>query len=127
MPKCSATKANGTPCERLIDTSAILCYSHDVERAEERRTNAALAAAAKRKAPLGELGEVKLQLRSLADNVIEGSIDKGSASVAAQVLGVYIRAVEQERKVREQDELVARLDALEQATQSQGRRGPWGA
>ena len=69
---------------------------------------------------------MKRQLRRLADDVLEGSVDKGIASVAAQVLGVYIRAVEQDRKVKETEELEERIEALER-TQEQKRGGRWGA
>jgi hypothetical protein len=124
MPRCAATKADGTSCERIVGASQLYCYSHDEARAGERRTNAAKAA--KSKAQAGELGEVKQQLRDIADDVLEGTLDKGIASVAAQVLGVYIRACEQARRIREQDELLERLEVLEQATQTNGRR-PWGA
>ena len=124
MPKCSATKADGTPCERLIDASAIYCYSHDAERAEQRKRNASKAA--KSKGPTGELGEVKRQLRDIADDVLSGDLDKGRGSIASQILGTWLRAVEVERKVLEQEQLLERLEALEQATQTNGRR-PWGA
>jgi hypothetical protein len=124
MPKCEATKADGTPCERLIDASAIYCYSHDADRAEQRRRNAAKAG--RGKGPAGDLVEVKRQLRAIADDVLEGRLDRGSASVAAQVLGVYIRVVEQERKIREQDEILERLEGLERARE-EGGYGQWGA
>ncbi len=41
----------------------------------------------------------------------------GQRSVAAQVLGVYTRVVEVERKIRETEEIAERLDALEQASE----------
>ncbi len=125
MAKCAGSKADGTGCERLISSSAVYCYSHDAERAQERSRHASKAA--KAKGPTGELAAVKAQLRTIADDVLEGKLDKGRGSVAAQVLGVFTRVVEVERKIREADELEARLDALEQA--SEGRRGSsqWGA
>jgi flagellar motility protein MotE (MotC chaperone) len=123
MPKCSATKANGTPCERLIDAAAIYCYSHDAERADQRSRNASKAAKSKGST---ELAEIKAQLRRIADDVLAGDLEKGRGSIAAQVLGVFVRVVEVERRVKETDELEERLAALEQAPAS-GRRGPWGA
>jgi len=59
---------------------------------------------------------VKAALRQLADDVLERRVDRADGSVAAQVLGVYLRAIEAERRVRETEELAARLDALEQQT-----------
>jgi hypothetical protein len=117
LAKCAGSKGDGTPCERLISASAVYCYSHDAERAAERSRHASKAA--KAKGPTGELAVVKQQLRDIADGVLEGKLDKGRGSVAAQVLGVFTRVVEVERKIREADELEARLNALEQAS----RRG----
>ena len=95
--------------------------SHDPANAEQRSRAASKAARSKGST---ELGDVKQQLRDIADDVLEGTVDKGIASVAAQVLGVYIRACSQARKIREQDELLERLAALEQATQTNGS-GTW--
>jgi hypothetical protein len=125
MARCAALKPDGNPCERIVGAAQGYCYSHDESRAGERRANASKAA--KSKAHTGELSEVKAQLRTLADDVVAGNIDKGRASVAAQVLGVFTRVVEVERKIREQDELLERLGALEQAIQSTGGRRAWGA
>lgn len=124
MPKCSAIAGSGQPCKGLVRAGSDYCPAHDPDRAEDRRRAASKAARSK---PHGELHAVKSQLRQLADDVLAGNVDKGIASVAAQVLGVYIRACEQDRKIREQDELLERLAALEQATQTNGRRPPWGA
>jgi hypothetical protein len=50
----------------------------------------------------------------LADDVLAGRVDRADASVAAQVLGVYIRATEQERKQREHEEFGERLARIEE-------------
>ena len=125
MAKCAGYKGDGTPCERLISASAVYCYSHDAERAQERSRHASKAA--KAKGPTGDLADVKAQLRTIADDVLEGKLDKGRGSVAAQVLGVFTRVVEVERKIKEADELEARLDALEQASESQRGGSRWDA
>jgi len=41
------------------------------------------------------------------------------------VYGVYLRAVEQERKVREQEEILERIEALE-TKERQGGQRRWG-
>jgi len=123
MARCVAIKANGGRCERVIPDEHERCFSHDESRAGERRANASKAAKSKGST---ELGDVKRQLRDIADAVLEGRLDKGRGSIAAQVLGVYIRAVEQERKIREQDELEERLAALEQARGDQRGGYGWG-
>jgi hypothetical protein len=125
MPICVGFKRNGRQCTATVEPPQEYCWWHDPANAEQRRKSASKAAKSK---GTGELSEVRQQLRDIANDVLSGDLDKGAGSVAAQVLGVYIRAVEQERKIREQDELLERLDALEQATQANGRgRRPWGA
>ena len=119
--KSAAIAGSGEPCRGLVRVGNDYCPAHDPARAEDRRRAASKAARSK---PSVELHVVKQQLRDIADGVLAGDIDKGTGSVAAQVLGVFTRVVEVERRVREQDELLERLDALEQA--AQGRR-PWGA
>jgi hypothetical protein len=69
------------------------------------------------------LADVKRQLRELADDVIAARMDRASAAVASQVLNVFLRAVSVEMKVREQDEVLQRLDALENAAAAASSRG----
>ena len=121
MPRCQAHKPNGTPCERIVGASQEYCYAHDPDRAEARSKAAHKAASSKKDV---EIGAVKRRLREVAEGVLDGSIDRGRGSVAAQTFGVLIRAIEVERKIREQEELEERLAALEQA--QKGGYG-WGA
>jgi hypothetical protein len=51
--------------------------------------------------------------KDLAADVLEGRVDRGRAAVANQLYNTLIRAVEQERKLRELEEIAARLEALE--------------
>jgi hypothetical protein len=111
MPRCAGTKADGTPCERIVGAAHRFCFAHDPKRAAERSRNAAKAARSK---PSKELATVKERLRKLAEQVLAGEVAEDPAGVAARIYGVYLRAVEQERRVREQDELLARIEALEQ-------------
>ncbi len=122
MPRCAGNKPDGTPCERIVGASQRYCYSHDETRREQRRRAASKAGRSKAG---GELAQVKGELRALAGAVLAGRIDKGRASVATQALGVYLRAVEIERKIRETEELESRIEALEQARgEAGGSRWP---
>ena len=56
--------------------------------------------------------------------VLEGSQDRGRAAVAIQGFNALRGVLELERKIKETDELEARIEALEQ-TQEGGRA--WGA
>jgi hypothetical protein len=111
-------------CHRRAAANLLL-VARDPENADQRSRAASKAATARHKVP--ELVEVKAQLRTIANEVLAGRLDKGKGSIAAQVLGVFTRVVEVERKIRETDELEARLDALEQDSESRRGGSRWGA
>jgi hypothetical protein len=100
------------------------CYNHDPARAQERRRNASRAARSKGG---GELAAIKAQLEDLTERVLSGDLETGPATVVNQLINTRLRAIEQERKVKETADLERRIEALEGA--QEGRRGarPWGA
>jgi hypothetical protein len=63
----------------------------------------------------------------MADEVLNDKVDKGKAAVASQVLNVYLRAISIELKAREQMELEARLEELEEALGNKRGGSRWGA
>jgi len=98
---------------------------HDPSRSEERKRAASKAGKSK---PNKEIQSIKARLEDLADDVLAGKVDKGAAAVAGQLYNTYLRAVSVELKVREQLELIERLEALEQvAHDREGRGASWGA
>jgi hypothetical protein len=121
MPRCAGTKPDGSPCERIVSASQTYCFAHDPAAADKRSRNASKAARSK---PRRELSEVKEQLRGLADDVLAGRVDQDAAAVASRILGVYLRAAEQERKQRDQEEILERIEALE-LTARQGANRAW--
>jgi hypothetical protein len=124
MNQCQAITAGGERCSRLVSESQSHCYAHDPNRAQERSEYASRAAKAKNSG--SEIVQVKQQLRQLSDDVVNGAIPPGVGSVAGQLLGVFLKACEAERKQRETGELIARLDAVEAATQLR-QRNQWRA
>jgi proteasome assembly chaperone (PAC2) family protein len=84
-----------------------------------------MASRAARAKPSRELAGIKRQLQELTDGVLSGEVERGVAAVCAQLLNVKLRAVEVERRVKEQEEVIERIEALEQAQQRGGSR--WGA
>ncbi len=111
MARCEAVKADGVQCGHIVGDRSKYCYSHDPARKEQRRRAASKAGSAR--GPGTEIREIKVRLKELADDVLAGKAARADASVAAQVLGVYLKAVSIELKVREQAELVERLEELE--------------
>jgi hypothetical protein len=62
MPRCAGKKEDGSPCERIVGASHSYCYSHDPERAAERRRNASRGGRSKANA---EIAGLKAQLKNL--------------------------------------------------------------
>ncbi len=120
MARCSGSKPDGTPCERIVRASQSYCYSHDPLRAEERHKAASKAARSK---PSRELADVKARLSRLADDVLSGEADRSRAAVAGQLFNVYLRAVSVEIKQREQEEIIARIEELETYLRGQSGYG----
>jgi hypothetical protein len=117
MARCSGIKGDGSRCEGIAKAGASYCYAHDPERADERRRNASRGGtkAGRGRAQLSpEIPAIKVQLQTLANDVLAGDQDRGRAAVANQILNTPLRALEAERKIREQEEIIARLETLEQ-------------
>ena len=115
MSLCNGIRADGGRCRAQAMRGSDFCINHDPDRAEARRRRASKGGKrGGRGRPLTELADVKRQLRQLADDVIYGEVDRGRAAVGAQLLGTFLRAVSVELAVREQKEILERLEVLEQ-------------
>jgi hypothetical protein len=124
VPRCSHTYGDYSQCRRIVSAEQEYCYSHDPQRASERKRNAARGGRAKAS---GELGRVKARLHTLADMVEEGQMDRADAAVISQIWGTYLRAVSVELKAREQLEITQRLEQLEEGLGHKGGSSRWGA
>jgi hypothetical protein len=78
--------------------------------AEERRRNASRAG---RSRPSREIRHLKSRLRDIAEDTLSGALHPRRAAVAVQAYNALIRALEQERKILEQEEIMVRLERLE--------------
>ncbi len=61
-----------------------------------------------------ELLDLKRRASELAEDVLAGRVDKGSAAVVGQLLNVCIRALSESVKAREVEELEGRLREIEE-------------
>ena len=121
MARCAGVKADGTACERIVSDDHTWCYAHDPSKAEARSHNASKAGRVKTIA--GEVVEIRERIRQLAEDVIEGRVDKGKASVAFQGLGVAVKYFELQRRIKETDELLQRIEALEEERRTDSSGG----
>ena len=110
MSACKATKRNGEPCTLPANGQQGLCWAHDPKNAQRRRKGASRGGRAKASR---ELPSIKALLEDLTERVITGDLETGRAAVANQLINTRLRAIEQERKIKETEELEARIEALE--------------
>jgi hypothetical protein len=121
--RCAFIKADGQRCKGIAMGDAQWCYSHDPARAEERRRNASRGGKhGGRGRNNHELTAIKAQLEDLTRDVLSGDLETGRAAVANQLTNTRLRAIEQERKNKETQDLEARIEALERAQERGGPR-----
>jgi len=123
MALCSGIKADGGRCRAQAMRSSEWCIGHHPDKAQARRLRASKGGKrGGRGRPQAELSDVKRRLSDLVNDVLEGRTDRGDAAVAGQLLNTYIRAVGVELKVREQLEVVERLEVLEASLEERRER-----
>jgi hypothetical protein len=123
--RCIGYKRNGEPCSLSAQGGTDWCWAHNPQHAEERAKLASKAA--KSKGPAAELVELRGLIRRYMDEVEKGKLEKGKASVLAQLAGVAGRLYEAERRIYETQELAAKIEELELTMQAQRQEsgGSW--
>ena len=122
--QCSGITGKGTRCTRSVEGPNGLCWLHDPTRAEDRRRAASKAGKSK---PNRELNDVKDRIRAMIDDVQSGAMDRADAAVCGQLYNTLIRAISVELKLKEVEELIARMETLEEQLETKRRNQPWGA
>jgi len=125
LSRCAAIKANGERCKVEAIPDAQWCWSHhpDYEQARRRRASKG-GKRGGRGRPQVELTDIKGQLEDLTEQVLSGELPTGAAAVTNQLINTRLRAIEQERKVKELEAVLVRIEALEEKErQRQPMRG----
>ena len=122
--QCGGITRDGARCARSAAGPNGLCWLHDPTRSEDRRRAASKGGRSK---PNRELADIKTRLSDLADDVLAGNVDRSDAAVAGQLLNTVIRAVGVELKVREQLDVMERVEELETLLESKKDRRGYGA
>ena len=119
MRGCSAIKANGKRCRGIASGRSDYCPAHDPARADAR-IKAASKAAKSRSVAVTEtdITIIKDALKNLYDSVLEGRVERQVGAVCAQIANSQLRAEELHRRLKEQDSLEEKLDALESLLES---------
>ena len=121
MARCAGIKRDGGKCTATVEPPNEYCWWHDPDNAAQRKR-----AAAKGGKSTGsrEIRDLKRRISEVVEAVLGGSQDRGRAAVAIQGFNALKGVLELERKIREVDELEARIEELEQIQEGSKR---WGA
>jgi hypothetical protein len=133
MAKCSGITQAGTACKGIPIDGSGYCYVHHPDHTDERRRHGSKGGKrGGRGRPTVELARLQRRFEELADKVLSGEIPRADGAVAGQLLNGARACVRDALSAREQEELIDRLEALEEAQAkavvkhgNEGRR--WGA
>ncbi len=108
------------------------CYGHRPDLAEERQRNASKGGRrGGRGRPASEISELKHQVRAVIGGVLSGGLTTKAGAVALQGYNTLLKAAKVELDIREQTELITRLEAIEEAQVAKKPNnaggGRWGA
>jgi hypothetical protein len=116
MPRCLGTKRDSSPCTVIVDLPKTYCWWHDPANSAARREAASRGGRrAGRGRPSVELARLGHRFEELADKVLEGELERGVAAVAGQLLSGSRACIRDTLIARDQEELIARMEALEEA------------
>ena len=122
MAKCTGITRDGERCRGIAIDGLGYCYAHDPDRAEERRRNAHKGGKrGGRGRPSVELARLQARFEELAEKVLSGEVERGIGAVVGQLLNGARACVRDGLAAREQEELVARLEALEEVMETNAR------
>lgn len=111
MDRCRAIKANGERCKLQAGESGF-CWAHDPKNAGQVRRRASKGG----KSRAGqEVHALKQEVKDLIASVKAGEADRSDATVMLQGYRVLKDYIELERKSADLDELLERLERLENA------------
>jgi hypothetical protein len=118
MSTCSGIKADGGRCKAQAMRNSEWCINHhpDYEQARRRRASKG-GRRGRRGRPIAELGALRDENAEIRRRLLDGELLPNVAAVAVQSINTDIRAVGAAMKAREQEELVERLEGLEEAVE----------
>jgi|SRR5215203_672330 len=133
MSRCTAIKADGTRCERIVGPQQQYCFSHDPNKVADRKRVAATggkAKHAKNRTVYEELHALAEWHKDLARLVREGRISRANAQTISNILNNAAGAYRASIKAKETEELEAQISELEdlfRREQQEDPVKPWGA
>lgn len=120
MNECAANKPNGARCKVRAMKGSRWCYNHDPATEAQRKRNAAKGGRTGgrgRPSSTNEVVELRQKLRQLAEDTLNGRIEVNVAAVVNQIYNTQLRAVQQQRRNLETEELAEQVGELLERTQ----------
>src|SRR5215212_10514152 len=128
MARCTGITQAGTACKGTPISGSSCCYVHHPAHAEERRRHGSKGGRrGGRGRPSSELQRLQHRFEELADRVLRGEVERGIGAVAGQLLNGARACLRDSLSAREQEELVARLEEIEEALALRKGNDTWGA
>jgi len=122
--QCGGFKRDGERCTATVNPPQTFCWWHDPANAEQRQQAASKAARSKPNRSLQVLSDLT---DTLYKELRSGAVDPKIGAVLTQLINTKARVLELGRRIKETEELEARIDALELADEGE-REGArrWG-
>ena len=128
MAKCIGITRGGQRCKGVAIDSSGYCYAHHPDRVEERRRYGSKGGKrGGRGRPSVELAKLQGLFEELAGQVLSGEVERGVGAVVGQLLNGARACLRDALAAREQEELIGRLEALEEALERQKEGHRYGA
>jgi hypothetical protein len=124
MALCAGIRADGGRCGAQAIRDSDYCFNHHPDYEEARRRRASRGGKrGGRGRPVSELARLQGRFEELADKVLRGEVERAKGAVAGQLLNGARACVRDGLSAREQEELVERLEALEEALERKSEGG----
>jgi hypothetical protein len=128
LSRCTAIKPSGERCKARAIEGSEWCWNHDPAHAAERRRHGSRGGKrGGRGRPSAELARLQRRFEELAESVLCGEIERGAGAVAGQLLNGARACVRDALAACEQEELIERLEALEEGLERQKGERRYGA
>jgi hypothetical protein len=123
MNRCLGTKRDNSPCTVTVEPPKTYCWWDDAANAETRKQAASKGGKrGGRGRSQAELARLGARFEELADKVLYGEVERGVGAVVGQLLNGARACVRDGLAAREQEELIARTEQLEEALEAKESR-----
>jgi hypothetical protein len=123
MARCSGIRADGGRCGAQAIRDKEFCIAHHPDYADaRRRRNSKGGKRGGRGRPTSELARLGSRFEELAEQVLSGEVERGVGAVVGQLLNGARACVRDGLAAREQEELIGRMEQLEEALEAKESR-----